>query len=29
MTMLVYLVISLIVSALLNWFNHKMKIQER
>lgn len=29
MTMLVYLIISLIVSALLNWFNHKMKIQER
>jgi len=29
MTMLVYLVISLLVSALLNWFNHKMKIKER
>ena len=29
MTMLVYLIISLVVSALLNWFNHKMKIQER
>lgn len=29
MTMLVYLVISLGVSALLNWFNHKMKIKER
>ena len=29
MTMLVYLVISLVVSALLNWFNHKMKIKER
>ena len=29
MTMLVYLLISLIVSAILNWFNHKMKIQER
>jgi len=29
MTMLVYLIISLIVSAILNWFNHKMKIQER
>lgn len=28
-TMLVYLVISLMVSALLNWFNHKMKIKER
>lgn len=28
-TMLVYLVISLLVSALLNWFNHKMKIKER
>ena len=28
-TMLVYLVISLFVSALLNWFNHKMKIKER
>ncbi len=29
MTMLVYLTISLVVSALLNWFNHKMKIKER
>ena len=29
MTMLVYLIISLVVSAILNWFNHKMKIQER
>lgn len=29
MTMLVYLIISLIVSAVLNWFNHKMKIKER
>ena len=29
MTMLVYLTISLIVSAILNWFNHKMKIKER
>ena len=29
MTMLVYLFISLAVSALLNWFNHKMKIKER
>ena len=29
MTMLVYLVISLVVSAILNWFNHKMKIKER
>ncbi len=29
MTMLVYLIISLLVSALLNWFNHKMKIKER
>ena len=29
MTMLVYLVISLSVSAILNWFNHKMKIKER
>jgi len=28
-TMLVYLTISLVVSALLNWFNHKMKIKER
>lgn len=28
-TMLVYLVISLIVSALLNWLNFKMKIKER
>ena len=28
-TMLVYLVISLAVSAILNWFNHKMKIKER
>jgi len=28
-TMLVYLVISLVVSAVLNWFNHKMKIKER
>lgn len=28
-TMLVYLVISLVVSALLNWFNYKMKIKER
>lgn len=29
MTMLVYLTISLTVSAVLNWFNHKMKIKER
>jgi len=29
MTMMVYLVFSLLVSALLNWFNHKMKIKER
>lgn len=29
MTMLVYLIFSLLVSALLNWFNHKMKIKER
>ena len=29
MTMLVYLIISLIVSAILNWFNAKMKIKER
>ncbi len=29
MTMAVYLTISLIVSAILNWFNHKMRIQER
>lgn len=29
MTMLVYLTISLCVSALLNWFNHKMQIKER
>ncbi|WP_024954606.1 amino acid ABC transporter permease [Sulfurospirillum arcachonense] len=29
MTMLVYLTISLVVSAILNWFNHKMKIKER
>jgi len=29
MTMLVYLTISLGVSAILNWFNHKMKIKER
>ena len=29
MTMLVYLVISLVVSALLNWINFKMKIKER
>jgi len=29
MTMLVYLVISLAVSALLNWINFKMKIKER
>lgn len=29
MTMLVYLVISLFVSALLNWINFKMKIKER
>lgn len=29
MTMLVYLTISLLVSAFLNWFNHKMKIKER
>lgn len=29
MTMLVYLSISLLVSAFLNWFNHKMKIKER
>jgi len=28
-TMLVYLTISLTVSAILNWFNHKMKIKER
>jgi len=28
-TMLVYLVISLVVSALLNWLNFKMKIKER
>ena len=28
-TMLVYLTISLIVSIILNWFNHKMKIKER
>lgn len=28
-TMLVYLIISLVVSAILNWFNHKMKIKER
>ena len=28
-TMLVYLTISLLVSAILNWFNHKMKIKER
>jgi general L-amino acid transport system permease protein len=28
-TMAVYLTISLLVSAILNWFNHKMKIQER
>lgn len=28
-TMLVYLVISLLVSALLNWFNYAMKIKER
>ena len=28
-TMAVYLTISLVVSAILNWFNHKMKIQER
>ncbi|MBN2964533.1 amino acid ABC transporter permease [Sulfurospirillum sp. T05] len=28
-TMLVYLTISLSVSAILNWFNHKMKIKER
>ncbi|WP_331776003.1 amino acid ABC transporter permease [Sulfurospirillum sp. 1612] len=28
-TMLVYLVVSLVVSALLNWINHKMKIKER
>jgi len=28
-TMLVYLIISLAVSAILNWFNHKMKIKER
>ena len=28
-TMLVYLTISLLVSALLNWFNQKMKIKER
>ncbi|MBL0687009.1 MAG: amino acid ABC transporter permease [Sulfurospirillum sp.] len=27
-TMLVYLVISLTVSAILNWFNHKIKIKE-
>ena len=29
MTMAVYLTISLVVSAILNWFNQKMKIQER
>ncbi|AFL68574.1 amino acid ABC transporter permease [Sulfurospirillum barnesii] len=29
MTMLVYLIISLLVSAFLNWFNHKMQIKER
>lgn len=29
MTMLVYLVVSLIVSAILNWFNYKMQIKER
>ncbi|WP_458699382.1 amino acid ABC transporter permease [Sulfurospirillum sp. 1307] len=29
MTMLVYLTISLLVSAILNWFNHKMRIKER
>jgi general L-amino acid transport system permease protein len=28
-TMLVYLTISLVVSALLNWFNYKMKIKEK
>lgn len=28
-TMLVYLTISLVVSAVLNWFNYKMKIKER
>ncbi len=28
-TMLVYLVISLVISAVLNWFNHTMKIKER
>jgi general L-amino acid transport system permease protein len=28
-TMLVYLIISLLVSLFLNWFNHKMKIKER
>ena len=28
-TMLVYLTISLLVSAILNWFNHKMKTKER
>ena len=28
-TMLVYLTVSLLVSALLNWFNYKMKIKER
>ena len=28
-TMLVYLTISILVSALLNWFNHNMKIKER
>jgi len=28
-TMLVYLTISLVISAILNWFNHKMKIKER
>ena len=28
-TMVVYLTISLVVSAVLNWFNHKMKIKER
>ena len=28
-TMLVYLTISLVVSAILNWFNHKMKTKER
>ncbi len=29
MTMAVYLVVSLLVSMLLNWINHKMKIKER